>query len=631
MQLHAGGRSTWGQQRFRSCASKVISTVPNLHDYLLRLKQTSAEELAHRGRRVLLARGLKKPALNRQALIDVPELDPTAVRRLKLPQLIEDRRFEKNNAGPNTLNTSYTAIRRFEQSYRHRFFADVDQNAAGSDIRSVWEPARLQHLVAPLLEAGAESDPVQRRAKCLRIGKRALRWLSENPYLLGPHYMSPMECGLRIPVFFYCLKLIADERSDAFCQIACGLYRHAWWVYRNLSLYNSIGNHTICECIGLVFAGAVYRATRQGRKWLECGCNLLDREIHCQILPDGGPIEQSLSYHRFVLDLYCLAFSFLRRNELHPCRTWQTKLETGEAFLSAFSLGNNGFPRIGDGDDGRAVALDVAPKRLPGARLFSEGMHTFSDSGYSVIRGANGLLLTFDHGPLGMAPLYNHGHADALSITLAYSGKEVLIDPGTYRYNGFPSWRRYFKSTRAHNTVTVDGRDQAEQASGFIWTQPYRCTVVEKQSGGGRCSIAAFHDGYRRLNTPLSHLRKVVYWRPNAFLVQDRFAGNGRHDFELTFHLGEIRGIDTINDWWHVDFGAFMVFMRVFEPVSARVICGQVDPPMGWKSPAYGIKMPSKTISFHRAGPAHGVRFTTAIIIQDAQRGAINESAAQYP
>jgi len=85
-------------------------------------------------------------------------------------------------------------------------------------------------------------------------------------------------------------------------------------VSRNLALYSSLGNHTVCECIGLVFGGAVFRETGEGKKWLSRGCTLLEKELSHQILDDGGPAEQSLNYHRFVLDLYWLACGFLEKN-----------------------------------------------------------------------------------------------------------------------------------------------------------------------------------------------------------------------------------------------------------------------------------------------------------------------------
>ena len=44
------------------------------------------------------------------------------------------------------------------------------------------------------------------------------------------------------------------------------------------------------------------------------GIDLLQQELFHQILDDGGPAEQSLNYHRFVLDLYWLAVDFMEKN-----------------------------------------------------------------------------------------------------------------------------------------------------------------------------------------------------------------------------------------------------------------------------------------------------------------------------
>ena len=65
-------------------------------------------------------------------------------------------------------------------------------------------------------------------------------------------------------------------------------------------------------------------------------------------------------------------------------------------------------------------------------------------------------------GSFGLDPLYAHAHADALSFNLSYGGRQFLVDPGTYCYD-WSEWRRYFRSTAAHNTVRIDGLDQAVQ------------------------------------------------------------------------------------------------------------------------------------------------------------------------
>jgi hypothetical protein len=190
-----------------------------------------------------------------------------------------------------------------------------------------------------------------------------LEWLRQNPFLSGPHYMSPMECGLRMPVFFYGLRVLDNLSTGERLKILEALYLHAWWVGRNLSLYSSRGNHTICECLGLVFAGAVFRGFEEGKKWLDTGIRLLTEEVRRQILEDGGPLEQSLAYHRFVLDLYWIAAGFLERNGLADFTAVKERLARGEEFLDAFRDASGNLPTIGDSDDGCAVAPGIAPLR----------------------------------------------------------------------------------------------------------------------------------------------------------------------------------------------------------------------------------------------------------------------------
>lgn len=51
-----------------------------------------------------------------------------------------------------------------------------------------------------------------------------------------------------------------------------------------------------------------------------------------------------------------------------------------------------------------------------------------------------------------------HGHFDKGHLELVIGGEEVLADPGRYTYVDGTE-RRMLKSTKAHNTVTVDGEN----------------------------------------------------------------------------------------------------------------------------------------------------------------------------
>ncbi len=579
-------------------------------ELLHRLKRASAGEIAHRLRKKLTARKLKSALSQGAAPFVVPAVDPAHIAALEMPRMrvqAESALIQRLIGGETfRLNADAAAIQAFEEKHRSVFFDVVKQLPEDPDIRSVWEPARLQHAALLLL-----CDPPDGKAR--RAGKEiVLRWIEANPYLRGPHYMSAMECGLRVPVFFYCLKAapdLSDEEREALLR---AVFEHGWWIDKNLSLYASLGNHTVCECVGLVFAGAVFGRTAEGKRWIGRACGLLAQECRHQILDDGGPAEQSIAYHRFVLDLYWLVIGFLEANKLFDCVGLRERIVMGERFLIAIEGPGGELLPIGDSDDGHAVAPGAAPVRVA-AQPPENPVTTFPDTGCTLVRGAGGLVLTFDHGPLGMAPLFNHGHADALSVTLSCAGKPILVDPGTYRYNGVPVWRRYFKSTRAHNTVTVDGEDQAVQETGFIWSRPYNSRLLHLKSGAGWVIMRGSHDGYRRLSSPLIHERTVFIEGDYKIVVQDRFHGSGHHDFEINFHLHPEVVVEAADGWFKVEAAGARAFIRLAEGGTLSVIKGLENPIHGWHSPAYGLKQPSPVLScrVHRA--AEGAGFMTFI------------------
>ena len=585
-------------------------------DYILRLKTASLPEVIFRAKQAILVFRLRILLKKNRNPVNVPIIEPSDVESLKFPffqlQVSEDVIEEIIQGKTFTLNEDENILRRFEEECRNIFFADIRQSDSSPDIRTVWEPARLQHITTPI--ACISQNPESHDSKVAGQFARdaVIKWIDRNPFLLGPHYASAMECGLRIPVFLYCLKSLDDLPAHEYGLILDTIYLHAWWISKRLALYSSLGNHTICECIGLIFAGAVFRKTREGGQWLEKGFSLLKKELHHQILDDGGPAEQSLSYHRFVLDLYWLVVDFLEENKLYDCSDIKPRLVQGENFLNAFQDKSGNFPSIGDSDDSCAVAPGIAPKRFKPDPI-KRGIRVFRKSGYTVIKSENGVLFTFDHGHLGMAPLYNHGHADALSITLSKDDKEILADPGTYRYNGEPEFRRYFKGTRAHNTITIDGLDQAVQETGFIWSHPYKAEILKVAEQKDELFIKASHNGYTRLNTPVRHKRSILFYNKTTFLIKDTFSGEEIHDFELNYHLHPDAVCSKNHDWWLIDNQGAKVYIKLLDKPDFFFTKGQEDPLLGWYSSEYGIVQKSGVLTCKKRGYANDISFITAI------------------
>jgi hypothetical protein len=472
------------------------------------------------------------------------------------------------------------------------FFSSIAYRVGNpyGDARVVWEPARLQGLVALALLARQRPDCALPASE---LAERVLdSWVRLNPYLCGPHYISAMECALRLMAVCHCLDMMrgALRHRPAWGLLPSMVSAHAGLISKRLSLHSSAGNHLIAECAGLIYAGTLFPEDPRAAAWRATGISILERESPRQILPDGGGCEQSFGYQLFVVDLLGLIARLVGRSGTCPAAI-EDAAARGREFLGAFAKRLEDLPPVGDSDAGAALT--------PHLRISFDAVgqvpvpsRTFPDSGYTLCQSepSTGLRVLIDHGPLGMPPSYGHGHADALSVTASVHGQDMLIDPGTYGYNLGADWRRYFRSTQAHNTVTVDGLDQAVQGGTFLWRSPYHTYyhAPVPDNRGSICCLVMRHDGYREVG--VVHWRVVLVQTDGTLVVLDRLHGSGEHELELNWHLG-VEPAPVAGDAQRLTLSNKYCFeVRGGELSLHR---GESDPPRAWRSRHYGLKSPS--------------------------------------
>lgn len=491
------------------------------------------------------------------------------------------------------------------------FFASIAYRPGNpcGDVRVAWEPARLQQLVSLAVLARRGDADVAARAVRL-IEDELLSFTEANPPWAGIHYLSAMECGLRLLAVVHAIDMVRDrlERgAEVWSAVARLVSSHAPFIAARLSLHSSSGNHTIAECAALVYAGHLFPELPGASQWRERGLEILVAEMDRQVLPDGGSIEQAFWYLLLLADLAGLVVALLdHRNQPVPAPLREV-LARARRFIAEFATCPEELPAVGDGDDGFALS-PVLRLSFPAARARGAG-ETFAHSGYSTARLPAGpdYEVLFDHGPLGMAPLFGHAHADALSVTLRIAGRDVLIDPGTYSYGGDLRWRAYFRSTAAHNTVTVDGLDQAQYETPFIWWRPYRCELVRCERSDDAFRALARHDGYSRLSRKVVHWRGVVLRSGCGLLIWDRLDGEGEHDIELRWHTKG--SVTASGGGWRLGEDTVM---EIGNNGSSGVLHASEEPPGGWWSPRYGVREPARTIRAAVSGPLP-VEFTTRV------------------
>jgi hypothetical protein len=133
-----------------------------------------------------------------------------------------------------------------------------------------------------------------------------------------------------------------------------------------------------------------------------------------------------------------------------------------------------------------------------------------------------------------------------LSVLVDVGGREMLIDPGTFAYYDEHDRRNELRATRAHNTIEVGGRDQADPFDRFKW--------LNFPSHGVDCSrldaefdyVEAWHDGYLRLRPAVRHRRGVLRFA-GVWLLLDWLEGIGAQRFTRWFHASPATRVEALD------------------------------------------------------------------------------------
>jgi hypothetical protein len=511
---------------------------------------------------------------------------------------------------------------------RYLDFAEV------GDSKITWELNRHQHLFT-LAKAYRLTGDEKFAAELFSQWRH---WQRANPYPMGVNWASSLEVGFRSLSWLWIHFLLSGSpamtpgfRSEWLQALAVS-GRH---IDCYLSTYFSPNTHLLGEGVALFFIGTLCPEIHASKRWQQRGWDIVLREAGRQVRADGLHFEQSTYYHVYAVDFFLHAIALASLNDIPVPPEFQRTIERMLDVLCL--LGRAGPPpRLGDDDGGRL--FDPQRNRVEhlldplaiGAVLFSRGDFKAVSGGFteealwllgesgaaefdrlpavraehgSAALQAGGLYVTavaeagqqlvIDSGPQG-AHTAGHGHADALSVTINHRGRTLLVDPGTFEYIGQDSERNRFRGTKAHNTLTVNGRDQAEPKGPFSWTRLPKVKAEGWINGQTFDLFVGSHDGYSRLPDPVVHRRWIFSLKSRFWLVRDLAVGVGNHQLDLFWHLAPAlspQGTDSI------------VFL---EPGGQTGLCVLAGQDHGWSvevseqqwSPVYGRKERCEVLHF---------------------------------
>lgn len=524
------------------------------------------------------------------------------------------------------------------------------------DPKITWELNRHQHLVT--LAQAFLIFKEQRYLDELTLEFRD--WKQANPYPLGINWASSLEVGFRLLSWVwvrFLLKAAGANLLDS--EIVQGVALHGAHIRRYLSTYTSPNTHLLGEAVALFVAGVTCREISASGEWTQVAWDIVLAESKRQVRDDGFHFEQSTYYHVYALDFFLHARLLAAKNGMPIPAEFDVTLLRMLGALQRLAEGG-AIPKFGDDDGGRvfdgtrnraehlsdplsigAVVYPDAGLRLPNQGPTAEALWLLGSAVAPAAGGrsnqtsspvSSGIFIlhsgehrvVVDAGPQGTGNS-GHGHADALSLTASSGGVECLVDPGTFSYSTYEGRRELLRSTGAHNTVEVDGLSQADPAGPFSWRTIPETKVHYWVHEQGFAALCASHDGYQRLQKPVTHRRWVILAGTILF-VRDMCHGEGRHRFASKWHFGANSRTEMIE-------GASSIACQLG---SARTI---LVAPTGstlrlteaWQSPGYGVKVPapSMEISSEKDAPCE---MALAIALGEGNTTsipALTESAAQ--
>jgi heparan-sulfate lyase len=393
-------------------------------------------------------------------------------------------------------------------------------------------------------------------------------------------------------------------------------YRHADYLIHN---YTEKGNHLLFEAQRMITAGSFFPEFKDAATWRQSGVDVLNKEINVQVYDDGAQFELDPHYHLAAINIFCNALytadlggfrndfpqSYINTVEkmimfyanicypdyTNPCFS-DAKITTKKEMLSNYRDWAKIFP------DNRFIKyLATEGKEGSVPDYLSKG---FLTSGFFVFRsswGQDAIQMVVKAGPKA----FWHCQPDNGTFEMWYNGTTLFPDSGSYVYEGedeeVMQWRRWFRQTKVHNTVTLGEKDFDSTASR---------TLLWKPDGDVQVLVTE-NPGYSNYN----HRRSVFFVDNRYFVIADEVTGSAKGVVSLHYQMPKGKVDNSREDMTFVtDFeGNSNMKLQVFGPEEMTMKKEE-----GWASTAYMKKYKRINASFNvRKTSNEPVRYITVI------------------
>ncbi len=495
--------------------------------------------------------------------------------------------------------------------YRDGEYVEIgrrDIDWTGSHIKEhVWRSRPKRFLCLSALMAGYKDTGDERYAEAAR--DYLADWMRAHParpdWTMASHD-NGLNLGIRVAFFAQALSVFAASPAwdDAFLaavleDIGCELR----YIGEHLS---PGGNFRMVQAMTLIECSLRLPFASDAAVWQRQGVMVMNDAARRQVLADGAHIECTAGYHSWMTQLFTdclrlqrewpeLAFRFkpvmvAAMFDYTLASTRPNGTFCGMLDIEGAWEGKHENPWVAKRAAFRAEHGLPAEEWPPVHQAYPVACQAFLRDGWEE----DATYLTFDASRWGSA----HCHLSRNAIQIHAYGRTLLMDPGRISYEMSNPLGPYAKSTRAHNTLTLNGWNQfntnvddfrAFHAPGF--------DCVTAKYGGGYWPAPYGWWFYEGLGHGLAatHTRHLFWVHGRWCVVIDeitRWNEDGRGaayetpDLEVNwqFSPGHVElDAERLRAWTrHEDANLLLCCVQAPEGSSLALHEGEMDPPRGW-------------------------------------------------
>ena len=441
-------------------------------------------------------------------------------------------------------------------------------------------------------------------------------WVKKNPRDQAHAYAwRSIEAGIRGHQWTYLFQHFIDSPAftpEFLVTFMNSCYQHANYLMKK---YSTKSNWSLMEAEGMAFIAFLFPEFKNADKWKTEAISRLNKEIDNQVYSDGHQRELAIGYHISCITWFSRTLDLAKINGMEDAFpvSYREKIEKMCEVPMKLGMPDGSNTQFGDSWKGKPGAnwgnlkrwaerynrsdfLYVATEGKEGEKP-KETAFAYTESGlYSMRSGwnKNDICLVLKCGLDGGS----HCQPDNGTFELYAGGRHLMPDAGSYIYNGDPENRAWFRQTKVHQTLTLNGENTVYAPKLLLW-----------QPGENLDVLVVENAGYSNL----THRRAVFFVDKKYFVIVDEAIGEGAGDVGIHFQFtpGEAKfdaktltTHTVFEDGWNVLVQNVMPKESILEEEEGQV---SFEYTKKEPRPAFHYHVPKKT-------KETGIRFVTIVV-----------------